>query len=70
MPKPIPEGYHSVTPYLVVDDAAKAIEFYKKAFGAEEKFRLPMGDNGSAMPKSRSATASSCWPTNSRTWGI
>ncbi len=45
MPKPIPEGYHSVTPYLVVDDAAKAIEFYKKAFGAEEKFRLPMGDN-------------------------
>ena len=44
MPKPIPEGYHSVTPYLIVDDAGKAIEFYKKAFGAEEKFRLPMGD--------------------------
>jgi PhnB protein len=44
MPKPIPEGYHSVTPYLVVDDAAKAIEFYKKAFGAEEKFRMPMRD--------------------------
>jgi PhnB protein len=43
MPKPIPEGYHSVTPYLVVDDAAGAIEFYKKAFGAEEKYRLPMG---------------------------
>ena len=43
MPKPIPEGYHSVTPYLVVDDAAKAIEFYKEAFGAEEKYRLPMG---------------------------
>lgn len=43
MAKPIPEGYHSVTPYLVVDDAAKAIEFYKKAFGAEEKYRLPMG---------------------------
>jgi PhnB protein len=44
MPNPIPEGYHSVTPYLVVDDAAKAIEFYQKAFGAEEKYRLPMGD--------------------------
>jgi PhnB protein len=43
MPKPIPEGYHSVTPYLVVDDAAKAIDFYKEAFGAEEKYRLPMG---------------------------
>ena len=45
MTNPIPEGYHSVTPYLVVDDAAKAIEFYKKAFGAEEKFRMPMGEN-------------------------
>jgi PhnB protein len=44
MPKPIPEGYHSVTPYLIVDNGAKAIEFYKKAFGAVEKFRLPMGD--------------------------
>ena len=44
MTNPIPEGYNSVTPYLVVDDAAKAIEFYKKAFGAEEKFRMPMGD--------------------------
>jgi PhnB protein len=39
-----PEGYHSVTPYLVVDDAAKAIDFYARAFGAREIFRLPMGD--------------------------
>lgn len=44
MVKPIPEGYHSVTPYLVVDDANAAIEFYKKAFGATEKLRMPMGD--------------------------
>ena len=44
MVKPIPEGYHSVTPYLIVDDANAAIEFYKKACGAEEKFRMPMGD--------------------------
>ena len=44
MPKPIPEGYHSVTPYLVVDDANAAIKFYERAFGATEKFRLPMGD--------------------------
>ena len=44
MAKPIPEGYHSVTPYLIVDNAAEAIEFYKRAFGAEEKYRLPMGD--------------------------
>lgn len=44
MPKAIPEGYHSVTPYLVVDDAKRAIDFYTRAFGAEEKFRMPMGD--------------------------
>jgi PhnB protein len=40
--KPIPEGYHSVTPYLIVDGAADAIEYYKKAFGATELFRMPM----------------------------
>lgn len=39
--KPIPEGYHSVTPYLIVKDAARAIEFYKKAFGATELLRFP-----------------------------
>ena len=44
MVKPIPEGYHSVTPYLVVDDAEGAIDFYTRAFGAKEKFRMPMGD--------------------------
>lgn len=42
--KPIPDGYHSVTPGLVVHDGARALEFYKKAFGAEELFRMPMGD--------------------------
>ena len=44
MVRPIPEGYHSITPYLIVDDANRAIDFYKRAFGAEEKFRLPMGE--------------------------
>ncbi|MGZ4319217.1 MAG: VOC family protein, partial [Gaiellaceae bacterium] len=39
--KPIPEGYHSLTPYLAVEDAAKAIDFYKEAFGAEEILRMP-----------------------------
>jgi len=39
--KPIPQGYHSVTPYLIFDDAAKAIEFYKKALGAAELMRFP-----------------------------
>ncbi|MFC5569787.1 VOC family protein [Lysobacter yangpyeongensis] len=41
---PIPEGYHSVNAYLIVDDAAKAIDFYERAFGAQELYRLPMGD--------------------------
>ena len=44
MPKPIPEGYRSVNVVLTVDDAAKAIDFYKQAFGAKELSRLPMGD--------------------------
>src|SRR5215467_3417420 len=43
--KPIPEGYHSVTPYLIVRGAAQAIEFYKKAFAATELMRFP-GPNG------------------------
>lgn len=41
--KPIPDGYHSVTPYITVDDAAKAIDFYKAAFGATEIARMDMG---------------------------
>jgi PhnB protein len=41
--KKIPEGYHSVTPYLVVKGAAQAIDFYARAFGAKEKYRFPMG---------------------------
>ena len=42
--KPIPEGYHSVTPYLILKGAAAALDFYKKAFGATELFRFPMPD--------------------------
>lgn len=38
--KPIPDGYHSVTPYLCCRDAGAAIEFYKKAFGATEVLRM------------------------------
>jgi PhnB protein len=40
----IPDGYTAVTPYITVKGAAQAIEFYKKAFGAEETYRLPMPD--------------------------
>ncbi len=39
--KAIPEGYHSVTPYLIIKGAASALDFYKKAFGATEMFRMP-----------------------------
>ena len=42
MPKAIPDGYHSLTPYLSLSDATKAIEFYKAALGATELYRLPM----------------------------
>ena len=42
--QPIPEGFHTLTPYLAVDDAAAAIDFYKQAFGAEEQVRMPMED--------------------------
>jgi PhnB protein len=39
--KPIPAGYHSATPYLIVDGAAKALDFYKRVFGARERMRMP-----------------------------
>ncbi len=42
--KPVPEGYHNVTPYLVIKGAAAAIDFYKRVFGAAEMFRMPMPD--------------------------
>src|SRR4051794_37320688 len=49
--KPVPEGMHTVMPHLVCAGAADAIEFYKKAFGAEELHRMPMPDGrvGHAM---------------------
>ncbi|PYV22920.1 MAG: glyoxalase [Acidobacteria bacterium] len=51
--KPIPQGYHTATPYLIVNDGAGAIEFYKKAFGATELFRMagPDGKIGHAEIK-------------------
>jgi PhnB protein len=46
--KPIPDGYHAVTPYLMINEAAKAIDFYKKVFGAQELMRIP-GPGGKVM---------------------
>ncbi len=51
--KPIPDGYHTATPYLIIKGAAEAIVFYKKAFGAEElmRFETPGGGIGHAEIK-------------------
>jgi len=46
--KPVPDGYHTLTPYIVVDGAADAIAFYQKAFGAREVYRMP-GPGGKVM---------------------
>jgi uncharacterized glyoxalase superfamily protein PhnB len=48
MPKAIPDGFHTITPHLIVSDGANAIEFYKKALGAEEKGRF-MGPDGKSV---------------------
>ncbi len=47
--QPVPEGFHTVTPHLVIRGAANAIEFYQKAFGAEEIARMPGPDGKSIM---------------------
>jgi uncharacterized glyoxalase superfamily protein PhnB len=47
--KPVPEGFHTITPHLCVRNAGEAIEFYKKAFGAEEIFRMPGPDGHGVM---------------------
>lgn len=46
---PIPEGHHTVTPYLTLKNTGAAIDFYKKAFGAEEMYRMPGPDGKSVM---------------------
>jgi PhnB protein len=46
--KPIPEGYHTVTPYLIVKGAAQALDFYQRALGARESVRMP-GPEGKIM---------------------
>lgn len=49
MTKPIPDGFSTVTASLIVKDAEKAIEFYKKAFGAQELYRFPSPDGKTIM---------------------
>ena len=67
MVQAVPAGYHTVTPYLMVRDAARALAFYRKAFDAAEVMRFD-------DPKGRVAYAeiigdsTSCWPRNHPTW--
>jgi uncharacterized glyoxalase superfamily protein PhnB len=49
MTQPIPAGFHSLTPHIVVTDGDAALEFYKRAFGAEERFRLTTPGGNSVM---------------------
>lgn len=46
--KPVPEGYHTLTPFLICKNAVQALDFYQRAFGAEELSRL-VGPNGGLM---------------------
>jgi len=46
--QPVPVGYHTVTPYLIVSGAAQALDFYKRALGAIEQMRMP-GPEGKVM---------------------
>jgi PhnB protein len=49
MANPIPQGFRTLTPHIVVNDGVKALEFYKKAFGAEERMRVPVPGGTSVM---------------------
>ena len=49
MAKPIPDGFHTLTPHIVVGDAAQALEFYKQAFGAEARGRVLMPGTTTVM---------------------
>jgi len=62
-PKPIVDGYHALTPHLIVDDAARAIEFYKKAFEVAERMRMADGYSRIPTPSSdRGADAGATLP--------
>ena len=49
MAKPIPDGYPRVTPYLIIDGASAAIDFYRSVLGATERMRMPAPDGRVAM---------------------
>jgi uncharacterized glyoxalase superfamily protein PhnB len=51
--KPVPDGYHTITPYLNIANAGRAVEFMKKAFGAEESYRMNTPDGRVAHAEMR-----------------
>ena len=65
--QPVPEGYHTLTPYLAVDDAAAAIDYYKKAFGAKERMRMEAPDGKIGHAELEIGDSLSCSPIRSRT---
>lgn len=67
--KPIPEGYTTVTPMLTTRDAAKAIGFYQRAFGAEELFRMPGSDGKIAHAELRIGTSRIMLGEEAPEWG-
>ncbi len=64
--KPIPEGHHTVTPYLAIKNAAEALEFYKRAFGAIESYKLMMPDGRVGHAEIRLGDSLVIWRTSSR----
>ena len=67
---PIPEGMHSVTPHLVCEGAADAIEFYKKAFNAIELSRLPAPDGKVMHASIRIGNSTVMLVDDAPTWGM
>ena len=67
--KPIPDGYHTITPYLTARNANDAIEFYKTAFGATEVGRLVMPDGGIAHAEIKIGDSKIMISEESEDWG-
>jgi PhnB protein len=68
--QPIPEGYHTATPYLIVKGAGRAIEFYKRAFGASEVMRMDVPNGRIGHAEIRIGIHRSCWPMSIRRWAF
>ena len=68
MAHPIPAGHHAITPHLVIDGASEAIEFYKKAFGAEEIYRMPFPGPDGRVRIGHARSPKSPWSSVITSW--